>query len=158
MVQLRSMPRLLRRFAYIGRERRSLFFEAALRIVEAQLALALLSFPRLAQHLGTLVPVSDPRITKGESHANSRDMSIAKEVSWAVTRAAHHLPFGASCLTQAIVAHGMLKRRSVASLMHFGAAKAQTKPLETHAWLDAAGVKVTGYPVADHLVEIGCIV
>ena len=30
--------------------------------------------------------------------------------------------------------------------------------LDTHAWLDAAGVEVTGYPVAPHFAEIACFV
>jgi hypothetical protein len=42
--------------------------------------------------------------------------------------------------------------------MHFGAAKGSDKPLDTHAWLDAAGVEVTGYPAAAAFAEIGCFV
>jgi hypothetical protein len=57
-----------------------------------------------------------------------------------------------------MAAHSMLARRGVASVMHFGAAKGQDKPLDTHAWLDAAGVEVTGYPVAKQLTEIACFV
>ena len=65
-----------------------------------------------------------------------------------MTRAARHVPFKAVCLPQAMAARVMLKRRGVASVMHFGAARGQEKPLDAHAWLDAAGVEVTGYPVA----------
>jgi len=32
------------------------------------------------------------------------------------------------------------------------------KPLDAHAWLDAAGVEVTGYPVAEGFAEIACFV
>jgi hypothetical protein len=28
----------------------------------------------------------------------------------------------------------------------------------SHAWLDAAGVKVTGYPKAENFAEIACVV
>lgn len=31
-------------------------------------------------------------------------------------------------------------------------------PLDAHAWLDAAGVEVTGYPVAEGFAEIACFV
>jgi hypothetical protein len=159
MVRLRSIPRLLRSFAQIERRRRWLFAEAAVRILVARLAVLLLSFPRLAQRLGILVPAADPRIGLTRSASSKpREKSIARDISWAVTRAAHHLPFGASCLTQAIAAQGMLKRRGIPSVMHFGAGKGQTRPLDAHAWLDAAGVNVTGYPVADHLAEIACFV
>ena len=52
----------------------------------------------------------------------------------------------------------MLKRRGVSSVLHFGAAREQDKPLDAHAWLDAAGVDVTGYPVANKFAEIACFV
>jgi hypothetical protein len=52
----------------------------------------------------------------------------------------------------------MLSRRGVASVLHFGAAKGLEKPIDAHAWLDAAGIEVTGYPVADQFAEIACFV
>jgi hypothetical protein len=33
-----------------------------------------------------------------------------------------------------------------------------SKPLDAHAWLDAAGVEVPGYPVAENFAEIACFV
>jgi hypothetical protein len=57
-----------------------------------------------------------------------------------------------------MAARVMLKRRGVQSVMHFGAAKGTDKPLDAHAWLDAAGVEVTGYPVAAGFAEIACFV
>ena len=52
----------------------------------------------------------------------------------------------------------MLNRRGVSSVLHFGAGKGQDKPLDAHAWLEAAWVEVTGYPVAKNFAEIGCFV
>ena len=75
-----------------------------------------------------------------------------------MTRAARYVPFKAVCLPQAMAARVMLERRGVKSVMHFGAAKGTDKPLDAHAWLDAAGVKVTGYPVAENFAEIACFV
>jgi len=68
------------------------------------------------------------------------------------------VPFNAVCLPQAMTARIMLKRRGVGSVLHFGAAKGEQKPLDAHAWLDAAGVEVTGYPVAAKFTEIACFV
>jgi hypothetical protein len=42
--------------------------------------------------------------------------------------------------------------------MHFGAARGADTPLDAHAWLDAAGVEVTGYPLAGNFTEIACFV
>ena len=100
--------------------------------------------------------------TRVALHARERaaadQIRTAEEVGWAVTRAARHVPFRAVCLPQAMAARVMLKRRGVASVMHFGAAKGEVKPLDAHAWLDAAGVEVTGYPVARNFSEIACFV
>ena len=52
----------------------------------------------------------------------------------------------------------MLARRGVASVLCFGAARGEDKPFDAHAWLDAAGVEVTGYPVAHDFTEIACFV
>jgi len=42
--------------------------------------------------------------------------------------------------------------------MHFSAVRGKDKPLDAHAWLDAAGVQVTGYPVQSKFAEIACFV
>jgi hypothetical protein len=49
-------------------------------------------------------------------------MAVAREIGWAVTTGARHVPFRAVCLPQALAARMMLKRRRVPSVIHFGAA------------------------------------
>jgi Transglutaminase-like superfamily len=142
----------------LGKSRRALLFEAVAWLLLARLSLFLVSFPRLARHLGTVVTPTDPRARDAAS-ANSADASrLAAEIGWAVTRAARHVPFKAVCLPQAMAARLMLRRRGVDSVLHFGARIGCAKPIDAHAWLDAAGVKVTGYPVADAFTEIACFV
>jgi hypothetical protein len=158
MVPFHSIRRRLCRFAQLDNRSRLLLAEAVYCLLAARLTLMFASFPRLARRFGTLVPPSDPRIRNGVIDADPDQGLIAEEVSWAVTRAARYVPFQAACLPQAVAAHRMLQRRGVASIMHFGAVKGQTKPLDTHAWLNAAGIEVTGYPVAERLVEIACFV
>jgi hypothetical protein len=41
--------------------------------------------------------------------------------------------------------------------MHFGTAKGEALTLSAHAWLDAAGVEVTGYPLDGSFAEIACL-
>ncbi len=147
MARLRSIRHPLRRFAQVGHRRRFLVTEAALCLLLARLGLIFVPFPRLARWLGDFVPPSDPRALRARVPIDT-EAPLAQEVGWAVTRAARYLPFKAVCLPQAMAARVMLKRRGIASVMHFGAAKGETKPLDAHAWLDAAGVEVTGYPVA----------
>ena len=155
---LRSIRRPLRRFAQVDGRRRLLVVEAVVCLLAARLALILIPFPRLAGWLGTFVPSSDPRASRIQANATTQHEMLAREIGWAVTRSARYVPFNAVCLPQAMAAQFMLRRRGVASVMHFGAGKGTDKSLDAHAWLDAAGVDVTGYPVAANLAEIACFV
>jgi len=158
MARLRLIRRLLLRFGQIDNSRRALLPEALTYLLVARLALIFVPFPRLARRLGSFVPPTDPRAAPAATEPDSEVARLAQEISWAVTRAARYVPFKAVCLPQAMAARVMLKRRGVKSVMHFGAAKGALKPLDAHAWLDAAGVEVTGYPVAENFAEIACFV
>lgn len=158
MARLRSIRRRLVRLGQVDNRQRLLLAEAAVCLLAARLALVFIPFPRLARRLGTFVPPSDPRSAGGRAAGAPEQQRIAEAVGWAVTRAARHVPFDAVCLPQAMAARFMLKRRGVASVMHFGAARGEAKPLDAHAWLDAAGVEVTGYPIARDFAELACFV
>jgi len=157
MARLRLIRRLLLRFRQVGARRRVLLAEAALCLAAARLALIFIPFPHLARRLGDFVPPNDPRALRAKVPVDA-GAPLAQEIGWAVTRAARYLPFKAVCLPQAMAARVMLERRGVESVMHFGAARGAEKPLDAHAWLDAAGVEVTGYPVAANFAEIACFV
>ena len=146
----------LRRFVQVGHRHRALVVEAVVCLLLARLGLLLVPFPALARRLGDFVPPSDPRAVAVRDKTSQS--GLAEEIAWAVTRSARYVPFKAVCLPQAMAARVMLKRRGVPSVMHFGAARGDDKPLDAHAWLDAAGVEVTGYPVADKFAEIACFV
>lgn len=158
MARLRLTRRLLVRVGEIDNRRRLLLVEAAGWLLLARLALLLVPFPHLARYLGAFVPPEAARAAQARWPRSPDLVALAEDVGWAVTRAARYLPFKAVCLPQAMAARVMLKRRGVASVMHFGAAKGENKPLDAHAWLDAAGVEVTGYPVAKQFAEIACFV
>jgi hypothetical protein len=157
MARLRLIRRLLLRYRQIGAPRRSLVVEAVVCLLVARLALNLIPFPRLARRLGRFVTPDEARRRQPQPTTDPH-AQFASDVGWAVTRAARYVPFRAVCLPQAMAARVMLARRGIGSTMHFGAAKGEEKPLDTHAWLDAAGVEVTGYPVANRFAEIGCFV
>jgi len=158
MALSRSIHRPLRRFAQVGNRRRVLVMEAVLCLLAARLGLIFIPFPKLARRLGTFLPPRDPRAMAGRAGSPLEHARIAEDIGWAVTRSARYVPFKAVCLPQAMAARVMLTRRGVASVMHFGAARGQDKPIDAHAWLDAAGVEVTGYPVAENFAEIACFV
>jgi hypothetical protein len=155
--RMRLIRRLLLRFGQIDNRRRRLLAEAVAGLLAARLALIFIPFPRLARRIGTFVPPNDPRAGRTQPAAVDGQVRLAEDIGWAVTRAARYLPFKAVCLPQAMAARVILNRRGVASVMHFGAAKGPDK-LDAHAWLDAAGVEVTGYPVAKNFAEVACFI
>lgn len=153
----RLIRHVLLRVAQVGSSKRALLIEAALGLLEARLTLLVVPFPRLARRFGSLAAPTDSRMSK-EANMNHDQARIAEGVGWAVTRAARYVPFRAVCLPQAIAAQKMLRRRGVASRMHFGVMRERETKLFTHAWLDAAGVEVTGNPVTNRFAEIACFV
>ena len=141
----------------IGGRERLLLAEAIWALATARFQLATQPFPRIAQRLGGFVTPAKARETTAAWAAAPDDQATASKIGWAVTRAARHVPFGAVCLPQAMAAKTMLARRGIASVMHFGTMRDEKLSLSAHAWLDAAGVEVTGYPVEANFTEVACI-
>jgi hypothetical protein len=153
-----SIRRSLSSFGAAGPRRRRLIAEAVVWLIAARLALIVVPFPWLARRLGAFVPPSDPRVAAQAAPTTDGDADVAREISWAVQRGAAHAPFRAVCLPQAMAARIMLRRRGVASVLRFGARASGGGTPAGHAWLDAAGVKVTGYPIGGAIAEIACFV
>lgn len=158
MFSTRRIYQLVRKLGQVENRRRALSAEAAAYLLAARLSLIFVSFTQLARHLGAFVSVSDPCASKARTFAVPSQIHLAKEIGWAVTSAARYVPFRAVCLQQALAAHAMLRRRGIPSVMHFGVARGADDSLQAHAWLDASGVQVTGYPIAEGFTEIGCFV
>jgi hypothetical protein len=134
--------------------RRLLLAEACLWLLVARAALLLVPFPRLARGWGAFVAQPDGGGRAGRTELSAQDAAKAAAIGWAVARAARRAPFKLVCLPKAMAARWMLRCRSIPSVLHFGAAHV-SQPIEAHAWLDAGGVKVAGYPLANNLIEIG---
>lgn len=158
MAQSPSIARKLRTALTLGPRRQLLIVEASATMLVARVSLAIFPFRRVAKGFGAFVPPTDPRAVARAQGIGEQQARVAKAVGWAVRTSAPWMPFRSVCLQQAMAAQIMLRRRRIPSVMHFGAAKGDQKPIDAHAWLDAAGVKVTGYPVAPTMAELGCFV
>ena len=148
----------IRTFAGVGVQRQLLVAEAIANMARARLVVRFQPFANVSRRFGEFVPPGDPRVAAHGSGATPDQARTAKDIGWAVAAAAPFMPFRSVCLQQAMAAHTMLRRRGIASVMHFGAGRGDEKPIDAHVWLDAAGVKVTGYPIAEDLPELGCFV
>ncbi len=163
-------------------DHRGLVLEAAARLLLARIVLLAIPFPRLAARWGLFVPPGDPRAAARPSDddperalrddagpvtgpmAGRTAAQVARRVRWAIATAAPAMPFKADCVQQAVAARGMLARRGLASVVHFGIDAAQGLASSDgataigHAWLDAGDVTVTGFPLDPSLIELGCFV
>jgi hypothetical protein len=145
-----SILRLWRKFRGLSWRRRSLLLEAAFWLVVARFALVLVCFPRIARYIGYLYAPADLQT------GSSQDRAGARDISWAIDRSAGLLPVRLVCLPRALAAWQMLHLRGIRSRVHCGASRDRLQArLITHAWVDACGVEVTGYPEAHQCVEIG---
>jgi hypothetical protein len=151
------IARKLHTLARVGMRRQALVAEAALGMLTARIALTVRPFHQIAVRFGTFVRPDDPRVAAPRT-LSSADARVARDVGWAVRAAAPFMPFRSVCLQQAMAGHAMLRRRGIHSVIHFGAGRGTDRPLDAHAWLEAGGVKVTGYPVAANFAELGCFV
>jgi hypothetical protein len=152
-----SIRQLWRKFWALPQSRRAMIFEASFWLVLARLVILFVPFPWIARRIGRLqqpgtFPLNQPR----DSTLSIDGPDVAQSTSWAIDRAARALPVRLVCLPRALAAWQMLRRRGIEARMHFGASRnAGEESLNSHAWVDAYGVEVTGYPEAHNCVEIG---
>jgi hypothetical protein len=158
MARRRSIRSRLRRVFQLDLADRALLAEAAICLGLARLALRFAPFRHVGRRLGVFVSPQEARARAAVLRDPPCAALLAERVGWAVRAAARNVPFAAVCLPQAIAARVMLRRRGVASVLHFGVGSATGESFDAHAWLDAAGVEVTGFPVAGAFTEIGCFV
>lgn len=143
----------------MGSERRRLVAEAAFSLAVASLALKLVPFRVIAARLGKALEPAEAAALLADASEVPERKGVISDVSWAVRTAAVYMPLRALCFEQAIAAKYMLQRRRITGALHLGVVPGGAgAEMTAHAWLDAAGAKVTGYPIAPHLKEVACFV
>jgi hypothetical protein len=142
----------LRRYFALPRARQLLLAEASVSLALARMALVFIPFRVLAARFGTFVNPKDI-FPRHASALSPEQRLLVTEIGWAVTRAARYLPFRAVCLPQAIAAKTMASRRRIPSTVHFGVMRSGDA-VAAHAWLDADGIQVTGFPLSPDIVEM----
>ncbi len=77
------------------------------------------------------------------SHARE-DEAMAQMVRWGVVSGARYSPLRLVCFPQALAAYAMLRRRSIASRLHYGVRRAADGRLRAHTWLEVDGRMLLG--------------
>jgi transglutaminase superfamily protein len=75
----------------------------------------------------------------GERGQRSACGDVEHRVAWAVRTATHLVPLGRTCLTEALAAQHLLRRRGHDATLRFGVDKPAGDALAAHAWVEAAG-------------------
>lgn len=133
-----------------------LAIEALGELRSAERALRTSDFRTLAEGWGQFVQASDvaPSAAGGALH----DRKSIRQIGWAVRSVASIVPFKAMCLQQAIAARRMLARRGIPAILHYGAGRDESGVLVAHAWIEAEGERLTGYPVPQGIAAIGAFI
>lgn len=75
---------------------------------------------------------------------NDSAITIQQKISRAVKKASNYSLLDSKCLTQAMAAKIMLKRRKISSIVYLGLAKDKDNNLKAHAWLKTGNEFITG--------------
>jgi hypothetical protein len=136
MHKWRRARSLLRRVREVGPRGVALLVETFGRLLAAKLALRLMPVAKVIgwkqRELRRVAPI---------------DMDWVRRVRHAVLVVARYSPVEFVCFPQCLAASELLRRRGIASRLHYGVARAGDK-LVTHTWLEAGGEIVIGGEVA----------
>jgi hypothetical protein len=121
-----------------------LLAEAVLAVTLASIAIAVLPFATLARMLSS---GRGPELGQGE-----RQERLLRKGRWAVEAAARRLPWRIVCFQKGLAFHAMMRRRGVATRLHYGVAQSPDEGLRAHVWVTHGGAALVGGEVADQFV------
>lgn len=146
---------VLARWRALDPARRRLLLRALAELCAAGFKVRVMLFQRIAAGLGPMQPA---RMAEEDWVPSTADLERARAIRWAIAAAARRLPFETACLARALAAHALCREEGLAPILHMGAERGQQGRAETHAWLTAAGIPITGYPLPAGMVAVGCFV
>lgn len=124
-----TLPRLRRLASRDG----LVLAEALGALAAASLAIRLLPFRRVAA-------AAAGRRVEG---AAGDEQAIGR-VRWAVEAWGRRVPWRAVCFQKGLAVHWMLRRRGIASLLHYGVGRVESDRLAAHVWVSVSGRDVIG--------------
>lgn len=110
-----------------------LLAEALGALAIASLAIRLLPFRRVAA-----------AAARGEAGGGTGDARAIARVRWAVEAWGRRVPWRAVCFQRGLAVHWMLRRRGIASLLHYGVGRVESERLAAHVWVSVGGRDVIG--------------
>jgi len=130
----------IKKFTKLSVEEKKLFMEAYVMLGMMRTAILTVSFKLLTRSLEHF-PTERETIALDE-----HQMSLAKKVGEAVTRASAYTPWESACLVQSLVAQKMLHKREIPGVFYLGVAKDEEskEKMKAHAWSQCGDAIITG--------------
>ena len=122
---------------------RLLLVEALATLAAASLAIRLLPFRHVAAAAARERPLSE-----------AADARLLARVRWSVDAWGRRVPWRAVCFQRGLAVHWMLRRRGIASVLHYGAAQQPDEGLSAHVWVSVGSRIVTGGGEAPRFVRL----
>ena len=76
--------------------------------------------------------------------SNQPQLVDCGRLRWAIWAVARRLPLRTKCIEMAVCLHAMLRRRGIASTLHYGIRRDDVGNLGAHVWLSIDGQVVIG--------------
>ena len=134
-----------RRLRQIAWRDRLLLVETAAVVAAASLAVRLLPFRRVVTAATRGQPASRGAAASSEEIARAR---------WAVEACARRLPWKIVCFQKGVAMQTLLRRRGIATELHYGVAQDHERGLSAHVWVSHAGETIIG---GDRAGEYTCL-
>jgi hypothetical protein len=131
------MPSWFRKLRSLSRPDATLLVEATAFLALARVRSLRAPFRDLAAALGRLDAEAPGELPAGQE-------ALARRVGWAVQAMARRIPWNGLCLTQALAAGWMLRRRAVPFTLYLGTRPDPGGKPVFHAWLRSGACRVTG--------------
>jgi hypothetical protein len=124
-----------RRLKRIAWRDRLLLIEAAAVLAVASMAIQLMPFRRVVG-----------AVARGVEGRGARPVSFGEieRARWAIEACARRLPWKIVCFQKGVAMQTLLRRRGIATALHYGVAQDAERGLSAHVWVTHAGEAIIG--------------
>jgi hypothetical protein len=145
-MRLRSLKTYL---VKLNGQQRHLLLQALVLLLCSALLRRLFHFERLARWL-RLLPQETPLSV-------SRDEELlAAQISWAIAAIANRMPGSVKCLTRALAASLLARRRGLRTTLYIGVMRGTAGDLQAHAWSRCGSCVLTGQAEQPAFTTLAC--
>ena len=137
---------MLTKLKALSSSERALLAAAMFAVAVAALVIAVVPFRHIAAYAS--------RRPARPAPAGDDWVRMIGEVRWAVQACARRAPWRAKCFEQSLAALWLLRRRGIATTLHYGVAQRAGQGLAAHAWVRAGADEIVGCESSSEFTEL----